>query len=262
MHYTNFISRAFEKFSHFAFYPRIQHWINRFYVRLFKIDLEEFDTLRSYPTLDALFTRSLVKMRSFDKSENALISPCDAVVMESGFCQGDRAMQIKGKSYSVRDFIRTSLGEDYSFVNFYLSPSDYHRFHAPIDLEVRRIEFIEGKLLPVNEKSLQKNDNLFNQNKRVVLECQDDFGNAFYYVAIGALNVGKIQINVESEIANLRENKIYEYKKPIRIKKGEEIGCFHMGSTIVILSKGWEYNLSPREKVLFGQQIAKHKETK
>ena len=56
-------------------------------------------------------------------------------------------------------------------------------------------------------------------------------------MAIGALNVGKIQINIESEIVNLKMNKIYEYKNPIKIKKGEEIGCFHIGSTIVILSK-------------------------
>ncbi|MDY4427234.1 MAG: phosphatidylserine decarboxylase, partial [Helicobacter sp.] len=68
------------------------------------------------------------------------------------------------------------------------------------------------------------------------------------------------QINIESEIVNLKMNKIYEYKNPIKIKKGEEIGCFHMGSTIVILSKNWEYDLKPREKVLFGQQIAKYKE--
>lgn len=260
MHYTNLISQIFEKLSCFAFCPKLQFLINKTYVKLFKIDLEEFDTLQSYPTLDALFTRSLVKMRSFDKRENTLISPCDGMIMESGVCKGNMAMQIKGKSYGLRDFIHQDLDEHYSFVNFYLSPRDYHRFHAPVNLEVKRIEVIQGMLLSVNEKSLLKNDNLFNKNKRVVLECQDDFGNTFYYVAIGALNVGKIQINIESEIINLKMNKIYEYKKPIKIKKGEEIGCFHMGSTIVILSKNWEYDLKPREKVLFGQQIAKYKE--
>ena len=158
--------------------------------------MEEFDTLQSYPTLNALFTRSLVKMRSFDKSEVAMIAPCDSVIMESGVCKENLAMQIKGKSYKIDDFIHHKIDENFFYVNFYLSPSDYHRFHAPVDLWVKKIAFIQGLLLPVNERSLYKNENLFIKNKRVVLECEDEFGNDLYYVAVGALNVGKIQINL------------------------------------------------------------------
>ncbi len=259
LHYTNLISQLFEKISHFAFYPKIQILINKFYIRIFNINMEGFDTLQSYPTLNALFTRSLVKMRSFDKSEVAMIAPCDSVVMESGVCKENLAMQIKGKSYKIDDFIHHKIDENFFYVNFYLSPSDYHRFHAPIDLWVKKIAFIQGLLLPVNERSLYKNENLFIKNKRVVLECEDEFGNDLYYVAVGALNVGKIQINLESKIANLKENESFCYEKPIFVKKGDELGCFQMGSTIVMFSKNWEYNLKIKEKVLFGQQIAQYK---
>ncbi len=258
MHYTNFISRLFEKCASHAFSPKIQHWINALYVKMFDIRLDEFDTLESYPTLNALFTRSLVKMRQFDKTETHLIAPCDSVIMDFGVCKEGMAMQIKGKSYFVNDLIKSEADVSaMNYVNFYLSPRDYHRFHAPINLKVRRLEFIDGKLLSVNEKSLLRHENVFTQNKRVVLECADDFGETLYFVAIGALNVGRIQINFAPEVVNFKTSQSLSFKTPITLYKGDEIGSFLMGSTIVLLSKGWEYDLKVKEKVYFGQCIAK-----
>lgn len=257
MHYTNFISRLFEKFASYAFSPKIQRLINGAYIKIFNISLEEFDTLESYPTLNALFTRSLVKMRAFDKNIECCIAPCDSLIMEYGACVDNLAMQIKGKTYRVQDFIGGHLEEGYSYVNFYLSPSDYHRFHAPMDLKVQKLEFFNGKLLSVNKKSLQKNENLFVQNKRVVLQCVDVFGNLLYFVAVGALNVGRIQINFAPDVAQLKDSKTIYFETPITLKKGDEIGSFLMGSTIVLLSKNWEYDLKIDAKVRFGQSIGK-----
>lgn len=257
MHYTNFISKCFEKFACHAFPTRIQLGINQAYIRWFNVKMEEFDTIASYPTLNALFTRSLVKMRSFDKTDCKMIAPCDSTIMELGACENGIAMQIKGKTYCVRDFIKNDLEEGYSFVNFYLSPSDYHRFHAPLNLKIRRLEFVSGKLKSVNEKSLLQCGDVFTQNKRVVLECEDDFGETLYFVAIGALNVGKIQIHFAPDVAEFEESQTLEFAEPIFVKKGDEMGSFLMGSTIVLLSKNWEYQLKLREKVYFGQCIAK-----
>ncbi|MBX7491305.1 phosphatidylserine decarboxylase [Helicobacter turcicus] len=257
MHYTNFISSLFEKFASYAFSPMIQRWINRTYVKIFDIKLDEFDTLESYPTLNALFTRSLVKIRSFDKTDSNMIAPCDALIMEFGECKDNMAMQIKGKYYFVSDFIKTRLEEGYNYVNFYLSPSDYHRFHAPLNLKVKRLEFISGRLFSVSEKMLLKHEEVFVKNKRVVLECEDDFGNTLYFVAIGALNVGHIQINFVPEVVGFMESTTLNFDIPIFVQKGEEIGSFLMGSTIVLLSKNWKYDLKLKEKVYFGQCIAK-----
>lgn len=258
MHYTNILSLCFEKFAHYEFHPKIQQWINRAYVKIFDVKLEEFDTLANYPTLNALFTRSLVKMRKFDKANFHLIAPCDSVIMEFGRCREDYAMQIKGKSYRISDFIKIKLGEDYDFVNFYLSPSDYHRFHAPLNLKVKGLEFIDGRLLGVDEKSLLKHHDVFIQNKRVVLECEDEFGEMFYFIAIGALNVGKIQINFAPEVVHFKSSQNIRFEPPILLNKGDEIGSFLMGSTIVLFSKNWQYDLKEKEKVYFGQCIAAH----
>lgn len=258
MHYTNILSLCFEKFAHYKFHPLIQKWINSAYAKIFNIKLEEFDTLASYPNLNALFTRSLVKMRKFDKADFHLIAPCDSVVMEFGLCKEDYAMQIKGKSYRVSDFIKTTLKDGYSFVNFYLSPSDYHRFHAPLNLKIKYLEFIDGKLQSVCEKSLSKHKGVFIQNKRVVLECEDEFGELFYFIAIGALNVGKIQINFAPEVINFESSQNIHFTPPILLKKGDEMGSFLMGSTIVLFSKNWQYSLNIGERVYFGQCIAAH----
>ncbi|WDL69334.1 phosphatidylserine decarboxylase [Helicobacter winghamensis] len=257
MHYTNLLSCLFEKFASYAFPFRLQGWINRAYVRIFDIKLDEFDTLASYPTLNALFTRSLVKMRSFDKMESNMIAPCDSMIMEFGECVDNRAMQIKGKHYFISDFIKTKLDEGYCYVNFYLSPRDYHRFHAPLNLKIKRLEFITGVLLGVSEKALLRYNEVFTKNKRVVLECEDDFGEILYFVAIGALNVGRIQINFAPEVTGFKKSQTLHFDTPIIVKKGEEIGSFLMGSTIVLLSKNWKYDLKLKEKVYFGQCIAK-----
>lgn len=257
LHYTNFLSSVFEKFAAYAFCPSIQQWINRAYIRMFSIKMEEFDTPASYPTLNALFTRSLVKMRDFDRSKDSMISPCDAVVMELGECENGQAMQIKNQQYFVRDFIKVELESGFNFVNFYLSPSDYHRFHAPVNLKVKSLEFIAGRLFSVSEKALLKNAEVFTKNKRVVLECEDDFGCPLFFVAIGALNVGGIQINFAPQVIHFKTPQVLKFETPIDLQKGEEIGSFLMGSTIVLLSKNWQYDLTRKEKVRFGQCVAK-----
>ncbi|CAM2797788.1 phosphatidylserine decarboxylase [Helicobacter burdigaliensis] len=260
MHYTNLISQVFEKFAKHSFHPKIQKWINLAYVKYFNINLEEFDTIESYESLNELFMRSLIKMRSFDKAQNVLIAPCDSKVMEFGECRDNQAMQIKGKEYFVSDFVLEELGEGFNYINLYLSPKDYHRFHAPIDLKVKRIDFIQGALYPVNKMGLEKVDSLFVKNKRVVLSCEDYKGNPFYFVAVGALNVGGIIIHFAPNIATLKENYSHTFSTPICLQKGDEIGSFQMGSTIVMLSKGWCYHTKLEEGIYFGECIAKEQE--
>ncbi|MCH5322791.1 MAG: phosphatidylserine decarboxylase [Helicobacter sp.] len=262
MHYTNLLSQIFEKFATYAFPPFLQKIINQSYVYGFDIKMDEFDTLESYPTLNALFTRSLLYPRDFDKNQTIMISPCDSLVMEFGECQDNKAMQIKGKSYCVDDFLKGTLEEGFKYLNFYLSPRDYHRFHAPLDLKVLKIRYIDGILLSVKESSLQSNDAVFTKNKRVILECEDCYQNPFYFVAIGALNVGRIQINFCPEITKHqeslpKESKEIIFKTPYLLKKGDEIGTFQMGSTIVLFFKQWDIGLKERERVYFGQQIAR-----
>ena len=268
---SNKLSRLFGKFANYPFPRFFQAIINAVYVRIFHIDLSDFAPAHTYPTLNALFTRSLAKPRSFDTDPKTLISPSDSVIMEQGkiFVEDNtlKALQIKGMSYTIDEFlgenakhlIALDSASPLHFVNLYLSPSDYHHYHAPCDMRILEVRYFGGVLLPVNPPSLRKNQNLFIQNERVVVVAENLRGQKLYYVAVGALNVGKMIFHFEPKIQtnalpNARE--IYNYNPPIEVKKGEELGTFMMGSTIVLIAQGLILNSQTGTKVRQGDIIA------
>lgn len=257
MNWSNRLSRVFGAFASYPFPRRLQILINEFYVKLFGISMEEFDTIDSYPTLSALFTRSLIKDRPLDREKGVLVAPCDSVVMALGDSVDQKALQIKGMEYPLGELLGEDLDEELSYLNLYLSPSDYHRFHAPCDLEVVESRYFSGELLSVNLASLKKHSRLFVRNERVVLKCRDAWGDWLYYVAIGAFNVGQMAIHFESRIktnAKLGDAR-YVYERPLRLKKGQEIGLFRMGSTVVMVGKNWNLTLKEGERVRYAQNI-------
>lgn len=262
---TNLISQMFGRFASKPFSPAVQGWINRTYVKLMDLDMGEFQVPESYPTLNALFTRELNAPRPFDTNDHVMISPCDSFITECGQLNHFEALQIKGMAYDVRDFVTEHITldekmEQGSYVNFYLSPKDYHRYHVPMDMKVTKAIHVPGKLYPVNIPSLEKRLNLFIENERVVLECES-FGKHFYLVLVGALNVGQMVVSFEPSIETNKdttEMKVFEYAD-LNLKKGEELGYFKMGSTVILIAEKdmLDVVVSQGEKISFSQTIAK-----
>lgn len=261
MSITKIISICFGFIANFRFYKPLQTFINMQYVKIFKIDLDEFAPIESYPNLNALFTRGLTKIRKFSKEHNIFISPCDSLVMECGIVQNNKALQIKGYSYSVKLLLNEELDSSYFYTNLYLSPSNYHRYHSPCDMMVESITHFKGALLPVNLKSLNKNTNLFIHNERVVLRARDTFGNIIYFVAVGALNVGQIVFYIEPRLNENYKGKsqTFTYKDRVLIKKGEELGMFKMGSTIVLFAKDVQLVCKENSTIRFGENLLQKK---
>ncbi len=265
-HFTNAISRGFGKFASKEFSSGFQKIVNNSYVKLMKLDMSEFESPESYSSLNALFTRHLKVPREFSKELHVMISPCDALISECGSIDNNLAMQIKGMSYNVDSLLGEHISKESKasihggdYCNWYLSPRDYHRYHIPIDTQVLQAIYIPGKLYPVNMPALNNINSLFVENERVVLECIAQ-EKRFYMVMVGALNVGKMQISFAPEIqtnASVNEVQVYKYDN-LHLKKGDDYGCFEMGSTIVILSeKGlFNYSLKVGENVKFTQSIA------
>lgn len=264
---TNYISTIFGKVASFKFPKFLQVFINRAYVFLMKVDMDEYDELNSYLTLNALFTRELKKQRVLEGDEDDFISPCDGLISEQGTIKQGMALQIKGSFYSVArllgDYVCKNDKEkllDGSFINFYLSPRDYHRFHAPCDMKVLRAIQISGKLYPVNFKWLGKISSLFCENERVVLVCENKKNERFYLIFVGALNVGKISFIFDEKIAtNAKENKeiFYDYDN-VELEKGDELGRFEMGSTIVVFLENKSLKLKRQNKnIRFGEIITR-----
>ncbi len=261
---TNFISSAFGSFASKKFSPTIQKTLNKSYAKAFKLDMSEFDPIENFASLNLLFTRKLLKQRQFDESTNTLISPCDARITEFGPLSGIELLQIKGKSYSLDELLASNEEaakyKDGLYANFYLSPRDYHRFHAPTDLKVIKTVHIPGKLYPVNTPALNSIDSLFAKNERVLMLCEDMNKKRFYMIFIGALNVGKIVMSFDDRVQTNAKKKLatsYEYES-LTLKKGDEIGMFEMGSSIVMVfeKEYLDFNLSYNQKVKFGQTIA------
>jgi phosphatidylserine decarboxylase len=267
-HYTAVLSSLFGAFAGKAFSPSVQKVINRTYVKMMGLDMSEFDTPESYPTLNALFTRSLRKERPIAEGRDAMIAPADSRVTHFGRIRDGDAWQIKGMAYPLDEL----LGPHYEktlepleggeFINFYLSPSDYHRYHSPMDLRIVSLTHIPGKLYPVNMPLLRNKLNLFIENERVVIECRDSEGAKHYLVLVGALNVGKMVVTFEEQLktnACAKERSYYHYETPIKLQIGELFGWFEMGSTILMFSEKERvaYNVPVGKKVSFGEPIGK-----
>ncbi|NPA73324.1 MAG: phosphatidylserine decarboxylase [Epsilonproteobacteria bacterium] len=264
---SNIISRYFGKFANYNFPFPLQYIINFLYVKSMGVDLSDFDKIGSYKSLNKLFTRSLKKQRSFNSDEKIFISPCDSLVTEAGDLFISRTLQIKGSYYKIDDLIkdtdRQNLKKIYNgkFINLYLSPKDYHRYHAPIDMRVTKAIHVPGLLYSVNLKYLFKIEELFVKNERVILECFTNTDKLFYMVFVGALNVGKMKFNFDDRIqTNCDKSDITTYYYgDVFLKKGEELGRFEMGSTIVMFFEkdSVELLVERSTKIKFGDTIAK-----
>lgn len=268
-HITSAISQTFGKFANKEFPHWFQKIVNYSYVKLMGLDMNEFHDSSTYKSLNALFIRKLKEPRKFSLNGEDFISPCDSLITECGKLIEDYALQIKGMRYKTDEFLGNNFTQEEKeyvhngdFLNFYLSPKDYHRYHIPMNLQVLKAVHIPGKFYPVNIPSLKKRINLFIENERVVLLCQTQEGEKFYIVLVSALNVGVMQVSFEPRIqtnADVQDEQVYEFEN-LYLDKGGNFGCFEMGSTIVVLAQKDMLKLLVKEndKVKFGDTVAKY----
>ncbi|SHO80722.1 Phosphatidylserine decarboxylase [hydrothermal vent metagenome] len=263
-HITSYISQIFGKFANREFSKPIQTLINKGYVTFMGLDMSEFDTPNSYTTLNKLFTREFKTPREINP-KYTLISPVDALISDCGKIKDGYAYQIKGMEYKLDELLGKQytgfdkLLEDGEFINFYLSPKDYHRYHIPMDLEVLSLSHIPGKLYPVNNRYLNKKKNLFIENERVVIKVKDRKDKIHFLILVGALNVGQMVVTFEERVitnAKIQEESYYEYSD-LKLKIGELFGYFKMGSTIVMLSQKDAIipDVKAGKSVKFGERI-------
>jgi phosphatidylserine decarboxylase len=230
--------------------------------------MREFKDPSHYESLNDLFTRALIVKRDVDHSLDTFICPSDSFVTQCGDIQKQTVLQIKGMEYNLQELLTEDIDSNNfekvkngKYINLYLSPKDYHRYHNPYNCHITKLIHVPGKLYPVNFTYLNKKENLFIENERVILECKNTDDKLFYMVFVGALNVGKMIFHFEPQVnTNSFEtvhNKVYEYED-LYIQKGEELGYFEMGSTVLVF---WENEFVELEnlintKVRFTDKIA------
>ena len=200
-----------------------------------------------FKSLHDCFTRELKDgARPVDADAQTVVSPCDAIVGAHGRLAGTELLQIKGFPYRLPDLLGApELAErhrDGLYVTLRLTSSMYHRFHAPHDLSVERITYISGDTWNVNPIALRRIEQLFCKNERAVIETRLGNGDSVTLVPVAAILVACIRLNC------LRAPLDLAYRGPNVVAcaadygKGDEMGWFEHGSTIVMLVPGnWRF---------------------
>lgn len=234
------------------------------YVRAYRIDLAEAMAPEGgWPTFDAFFTRHLVPgARPVDPSPDVLTSPCDGRVQSSGIIERGALLQAKGRPYSLADLLSDpSAAESFEggrYVTLYLSPRDYHRVHFPVDGEVTGWSHVPGSLYTVAPRAASVVDGLFARNERLCTRIRGVLGDVVL-VMVGATGVGRISVSYCDARTNIgRSFGSATLTPPLPCRKGDELGAFHLGSTVIlILSPGSWSDFVPRhgQPVRLGQPL-------
>ncbi|MBV1840598.1 archaetidylserine decarboxylase [Photobacterium ganghwense] len=228
----------------------------RWFIRRYGIDMNEARNPdpAAYATFNDFFVRELKEgARPIDEDAQTLCHPADACVSQLGPVTAGQLIQAKGHTYEAVELLGgdaelAAQFDDGLFATLYLSPKDYHRVHMPCDATLRQMIYVPGELFSVNPLTAQNVPNLFARNERVVCIFDTDFG-PMAQVLVGATIVGSIETVWAGTITPPRSPRVHRWDYPadgeqaITLKKGEEMGRFKLGSTVI--------NLFPKAAVEF-----------
>jgi phosphatidylserine decarboxylase len=241
--------------------------IIKWFIGRYKVNMDEAANpdINSYATFNDFFTRAL-RGDARPLAQADFICPVDGAISQFGRIENDQLFQAKGHRYSTTALVGgdTELAaqfRDGSFATLYLSPRDYHRIHMPCDGRLSRMIYVPGDLFSVNPVTARGVPGLFARNERVVCVFDSVHG-PFVLILVGATIVGSMATVWHGMVNPPRTRKVREWKydqQQIQLKKGEEMGRFLLGSTVVMLfpknvlqfSSQWE----PAQAVRMGEAM-------
>src|SRR5438477_4595366 len=209
--------------------------------RLFSdLDLSEARKTE-FKSLHDCFTRELRPgLRPADPDPAAVVSPSDGIIGAFGKIADTELFQIKGAPYSLLDLLGDpALVEQHRngrFLTLRLTSSMYHRFHAPYDATIKRVTFIHGDVWNVNTIALKRVERLFCKNERAVLRTRLSTGEALTLVPVAAILVASLRLHFLDIVLNAQTRGPTVFPCDASVKKGDELGWFEHGSTIILLA--------------------------
>lgn len=236
----NLLSLIVGWLAHRSWPKPINTWIIAKFSQVYKINLAEAEkNITEYESLGDFFVRKL-KVSCRPLGEGWAVHPADSVITAQSRIQKNMFIAVKGQSISLTDFLANSkaheiFSQGQSFT-YYLCPADYHRVHSPVNGSIKKVTHIPGQLWPVNQWAVQNIKNLFLVNERVVVEIETNRG-LVCVTFVGATNVGSIELSFDT---SLKTNRPFSNQRSTSklmntpILKGQELGLFRMGSTVVV----------------------------
>ncbi len=253
--------------------PWLKDRLIRAFMRRFRVDLsiaEEPDPA-AYPDFNSFFTRALKPgARPVVSGPGEIAIPVDGAVSQCGPIDGDRLIQAKAIDYRVAPLLGGSdaLASKFtggSFATLYLSPRDYHRIHMPVDGTLRAMHYVPGQLFSVNDYSTRHVRGLFTRNERLVTVF-DTAAGPMALVLVGAIFVSGIETVWAGEVSAARPfgdcAPDADGRPPaIALARGDELGRFNMGSTVIVLfgrdRVEWSPAIAPGAPIRMGELLAK-----
>ncbi len=225
----------------------------RWFVKRYNVNMAEAAApeISSYASFNDFFTRAL-KPGARPLAAADYLCPVDGAISQIGRIEGEQIFQAKGHSYSSTALVGGDAAlagqfRDGQFATLYLSPRDYHRIHMPCDGSLRRMIYVPGDLFSVNPTTARGVPGLFARNERVVCVFDSDQG-PFVLTLVGATIVGSMATVWHGQVNPPRSPQICEWQYQagqVSLKKGEEMGRFLLGSTVVMLFAKDRLNFNP-----------------
>ena len=226
-------------------------WIKNTFIKLFAghfdVNMQEAEEtdLEAYPSFNAFFTRALkADARPLDTNGNNLLCPADGAISQIGAIENGRIFQAKGQHYTCAELLGdediANTFSNGSFATIYLSPRDYHRVHMPIDGKLVAETYIPGALFSVNGTTADNVERLFARNERLVCHFDTPAG-PMALVMVGAMIVAGIATTWSGQVAppgkQPRTLNFLQPPEPVELSRGDEMGRFFLGSTVILLFK-------------------------
>jgi phosphatidylserine decarboxylase len=246
--------------------PWFKNWLIRGFLKLYAIDMTEAaqpEPLR-YGSFNEFFTRALKPgVRALAMGPREIACPVDGTISEAGKIDGDRLLQAKGRYYALEELLASRGWATHfnggTFATIYLAPFNYHRIHMPLRARLCETVYVPGRLFSVNAATASLVPRLFARNERVLTLFDSAFGE-FALVLVGALNVGSIATVWAGDIAPAARRVATALPpQDVSLDKGEELGRFNMGSTVILLFQKdrarWHHELRAGAAVRLGQSL-------
>ncbi len=240
---TRFLSRLTGTVTRLPLPSFILDKIISWYKGSFSVREEYLVPEGGFRTFNAFFTRKLRKeFTAVDAGETSIVSPVEGRIDQFGSIDSGRILQAKDTRYTVRELIPFDISEKFaggSFITLYLSPADYHRIHTPVHGEIFGYSIVPGRLKTVQEFMVEKDPRLFTGNERIntyIGAC----GATVIVCKIGAMNVGSISLSYRegtrtNRFMQTRKEVLFPDNEKVPVQKGDEIGIFNLGSTVICL---------------------------
>ena len=226
----------------------------RWFVGKYGVNMDEAANgdITSYTSFNDFFTRAL-REGARPLADADFICPVDGTISQCGSIDDHQIFQAKGHKFTTTALVGgdAALAAQFqhgSFANLYLSPRDYHRLHMPCDGRLTRMIYVPGALFSVNPTTARGIPNLFARNERVVCVFESEQHGTFVLVLVGATIVGSIETVWHGVVNPQRAGQLREWRyedQNIILKKGEEMGRFLLGSTIVMLFRPGVIDFNP-----------------